>query len=407
MIVLRLAWRNLWRNPRRTLVILTAVAVGVFGMIFIGALMAGVGDQMVRNSIATLVGSLQVHQRGYRDDPVVENTMPDPSEPAEALASVLPPGALWSRRVRVSAVAANARHSAGVTLVGIEPEKEAGVSFIGAAVKEGRRLAPDDPYGIVVGQALMEKFETRLGRKLVLMSQAADREMSSRAFTIVGVFRAELAATEKQFVFVSLKAAREMLRIGEGISEIAVLLPAGADPDSVAARLRALLPDRYEIHTWRELLPMLTAYIEMNDGFTVVWYLVVFIAMGFGIVNTLLMAVFERMREFGLVKALGMKPGWIVMEVLMESAFILILGMAAGNAVALASVAALAENGIDLSAFAAGVEYAGMPRVIYPSFAWTSVVQANLTVCVLGLAVSLYPALKAARIAPVAAMTRF
>ena len=253
----------------------------------------------------------------------------------------------------------------------------------------------------------MEKFETRLGRKLVLMSQAADREMASRAFTIVGVFRAELAATEKQFVFVSLKAAQEMLGIGDGISEIAVLLPAGADPDPVAARLRAMLPDRYEIHTWRELLPMLTAYIDMNEGFTVVWYLVVFIAMGFGIVNTLLMAVFERMREFGLVKALGMKPGWIVMEVLMESAFILILGMAAGNAVALASVAALAENGIDLSAFAAGVEYAGMPRVIYPSFAWTSAVQANLTVCVLGLAVSLYPALKAARITPVAAMTRF
>lgn len=407
MIVLRLAWRNLWRNPRRTLVILTAVAVGVFGMIFIGALMAGVGDQMVRNSIATLVGSLQIHQRGYRDDPVVENTMPDPSEPAGVLASVLPPGALWSRRVRVSAVAANARHSAGVTLVGIEPEKEAGVSFIGAAVTEGRRLSPDDPYGIVVGQALVEKFETRLGRKLVLMSQAADREMASRAFTIVGVYRSELAATEKQFVFVSLKAAREMLGIGDGISEIAVLLPAGADPDPVAARLRAMLPDRYEIHTWRELLPMLTAYIDMNEGFTVVWYLVVFIAMGFGIVNTLLMAVFERMREFGLVKALGMKPGWIVMEVLMESAFILILGMAAGNAVALASVAALAENGIDLSAFAAGVEYAGMPRVIYPSFAWTSAVQANLTVCVLGLAVSLYPALKAARITPVAAMTRF
>ena len=199
MMVLRLAWRNLWRNPRRTLVILTAVAVGVFGMIFIGALMTGVGDQMVRNSIATLVGSLQVHQRGYRDDPVVENTMADPFEPAEALASVLPPGARWSRRVRVSAVAANARESAGVTLVGIEPEKEAGVSFIESAVTEGRNLAPGDPYGIVVGQALIEKFETRLGRKLVLMSQAADREMSSRAFTIVGVFRAELAATEKQF----------------------------------------------------------------------------------------------------------------------------------------------------------------------------------------------------------------
>lgn len=407
MMVLRLAWRNLWRNPRRTLVILTAVAVGVFSMIFIGALMDGMGDQMIRNSIATLVGSLQVHHRGYRDDPVVENTMADPSEPAEALETVLAPGARWSRRVRVSAVAGNARHSAGVTLVGIAPEKEAGVSFIGSAVKEGRSLVPDDPYGIVVGQALIEKFETRLGRKLVLMSQAADREMASRAFTIVGVFRAELAATEKQFVFVSLAAAQEMLKLVDGISEIAVLLPDGVDPDPVADALRAALPDRYEIHTWRELLPMLTVYIEMNDGFAAVWYLVVFIAMGFGIVNTLLMAVFERMREFGLLRALGMKPGSIVREVLIESALLLALGMTAGNAAALAAVAALSENGIDLSAFAAGVEYAGMPRVIYPAFDWNSAAQANLTVWVLGLLVSLYPAIKAARITPVAAMTRF
>jgi ABC-type lipoprotein release transport system permease subunit len=407
MMALRMAWRNLWRNPRRTLVILTDVAVGVFSMIFIGALMEGAGDQMIRNSIATLVGSLQVHHRGYRDDPVVENTMTDPSEPAAALASVLTPGDRWSRRVRVNAVAGNARHSAGVTLVGIEPEKEAGVSFIGSAVKEGRNLATDDPYGIVVGQAFIEKFETRLGRKLVLMSQAADREMASRAFTIVGVFRAELAATEKQFVFVSLAAAREMLKLAGGVSEIAVRLPDGADPDPVADALRALLPDGYEIQTWRELLPMLTAYIEMNDGFTAIWYLVVFIAMGFGIVNTLLMAVFERMREFGLLRALGMKPGWIVREVLIESALLLILGMTAGNAAALAAVAALSENGIDLSAFAAGVEYAGMPRVIYPAFAWDSALQANLTVWVLGLVVSLYPAIKAARITPVAAMTRF
>lgn len=405
-MTLRLAWRNLWRNPRRTLVILAAVCIGVFSMIFIGALMEGVGDQLVRTSIAALVGSVQVHERGYREDPVVENTMADPAEPEAALASVLPPGARWSRRVRVSAVAGNARHSSGVTLVGIESEREAGVSFIGSAVEEGRHLAEADPYGIVVGRALLEKFETRVGRKLVLMSQAADREMASRAFTIVGVFQAELAATEKQFVFVSLAAAREMLGVGEGLSEIAVLLPDGVDPDPTAAALRRLLPDRYEVHTWRELLPMLTAYIEMNATFTAIWYLVVFIAMGFGIVNTLLMAVFERMREFGLLRALGMKPGGIVREVLAESALLIAVGMAAGTAAAAAAVSALSENGIDLSAFAAGMEYAGMPRVIYPALVWRSALEADLTVLVLGLVVSLYPAVKAARITPVDAMGR-
>jgi ABC-type lipoprotein release transport system permease subunit len=190
------------------------------------------------------------------------------------------------------------------------------------------------------------------------------------------------------------------------VSEIAVLLPDGADPDPVARALAAALPERYEILTWRELLPMLTAYIEMNDTFTAIWYLVVFIAMGFGIINTLLMAVFERMREFGLMRALGMTPGGIVREVLVESGLLLIIGMAAGNALAVAAVAAIGENGIDLSAFAAGVEYAGMPRVIYPALSFAGALEANLTVWVLGLIVSLYPALKAARITPVSAMAR-
>ena len=128
--------------------------------------------------------------------------------------------------------------------------------------------------------------------------------------------------------------------------------------------------------------------------------------MGFGIVNTTLMAVFERMREFGLLKALGMKPWWIIREVLLESFFLLLLGIAAGNALGLLSSWALSGAGIDLSAMAAGVEFAGMPRIIYPAVQGKDILAANLVVLVLGLLVSLYPASKAARFTPVEALTR-
>ncbi len=374
-------------------------------MIFLGALMRGIADQMVRNGVATLIGHLQVHHKGYRDDPVIENSMADPEVVETTLKRFTPAGSKWTSRVLVNAIASNARHSDGVTLVGIDPLREARVSFIGQAVTQGRYLRPDDKYGIVVGKALAEKFETKLGRKLVLMSQDTGGEVASRAFRIAGIFRAEMEATEKQFVFVTMKAAQQMLKLKNGISEISLILPDHKQAEEVATSLRAALsPTYYEVHAWGELLPLVTAYLKINHQFLFLWFLVVFIAMGFGIVNTTLMAVFERIREFGLLKALGMKPWWIMKEVLTETCFVLVIGMAIGNILGILSVLALSGSGIDLSSLAAGMEYFGISRVIYPVIHGRDLSMANLVVFVLGLLVSVYPALKAARFTPVKAM---
>ena len=402
---LQLAWRNIWRNPRRTMVLLTAIIVGVWSMIVLSALMRGIADQLVRNGIATLTGHIQVHQKGYRNDPVIDYSIIEPKIVETALKKVLPTGAHWTSRVRVSAVASNARHSGGITLIGIDPQREAAISFIGQAIREGHYLKPDDEYGIIAGNALVKKFKTRLGRKLVLMSQDTGREIASRAFRIVGIFRAELEATEKQFVFVTLPAAQQMLKLKKSISEVSIILPAHEKAAPVAAALEdELSAGDYEIHTWQELLPLVTGVLKMYDGFIFLWFLVVFIAMGFGIVNTTLMAVFERIREFGLLKALGMKPLGIIKEVLIESFFLLILGMLIGNSLGFLGVFILSETGIDLSSFAEGMEFVGMSRIIYPVIYSKDVVTANLVVFILGLLVSAYPAAKAARITPIEAL---
>ncbi|MDM8525884.1 ABC transporter permease [Desulfococcaceae bacterium HSG8] len=403
----QLAWRNIWRNPRRTSVIMIAIIIGVWTMISMTSLMRGMADSMVRNSVATLTGEIQIHHKGYRGDPVIENSITDPEMVEDTLRRVLEPGTLRASRVRVNAIASNARHSSGVTLVGIQPDQEAKVSFIGnEAVTEGRYLRADDVYGIVAGKALVDKFETKLGRKLVLMSQDSEKEIASKAFRIVGIFRAEMEATEKHFVFVNMPVAQQMLKLKKGMSEISLLLPDRNNADKVAADLKAALPDNYEIHTWKELLHAITAYLELFDSFMVLWYLVIFIAMGFGIVNTLLMAVFERMREFGVLKALGMKPGRIIREVLTESSFLLIIGMIVGNILGLLTIFFLSGNGIDLSSFAAGAEFAGISRIIYPVIQIRDLIISNMVVFVLGFLVSIYPAAKAARFTPVEAMAR-
>jgi ABC-type lipoprotein release transport system permease subunit len=403
-MILQMGWRNIWRNKRRTAVILAAVIIGVWAMIFMGALMRGIADQMVKNSIATLTGHIQLQNEGFRNDPVIEHFLTAPEKLAPVL-SRLPADAIWTERIRVNAVAANARHSDGVVLAGIDPGREAKISFIGDAVSQGRYLREDDPYGIIVGRALLEKFETRLGHKLVLMSQGADGEIASRAFRIVGVFRAELEATEKRFVFVTLPAAQQMLKAGDEVSEIAILLGNYRDAAAVASTVRAEIPDKtVAVYTWQELLPLVSSIMKMYDGFILVWFVVVFIAMGFGLVNTILMAVFERVREFGLLRSLGMKPRLVVAEVLAESFFLLAIGTLAGNLLGLASVWLLSGTGIDLSAFAQGMEFAGMSRIIIPVVYARDVINADLVVFLLGLLISLYPAVKAARFTPVEAM---
>ena len=175
--------------------------------------------------------------------------------------------------------------------------------------------------------------------------------------------------------------------------------------DGTLASLRAALPpSTYDVESWQKLLPLMRAYLEIYDTFIFLWYLVVFIAMAFGIVNTTLMAIFERIREFGLFKSLGMKPWWIIKEVMAESFFLLLMGIAVGNILSFLSVLMLMNQGIDLTRFAAGSEFAGISRVIYPAIYGRDVLLANLVVFVLGLVVSLYPALKAARFKPVEAL---
>ncbi len=402
---LQLAWRNLWRNKRRTAIILTAVIIGVWSMIILGSLMRGIAVGMIKNGIATLTGHIQIHHRGYRDDPAIDNRIKDTSRVEDVLKRILPEKSRWTMRVRVNAIASNARHSAGVTLVGIDPSDEVDVSFIGTAVAKGHYLSSEKTNGILVGEALLDKFDTKIGRKLVLMSQDTDREIASRAFRIVGTFKAEMEATEKQFVFVLRETSQKMLKMDQGISEISILLPGKPDIQKVCDELISALPaEQLEVHSWKELMPFQTAYLRILDGFMYIWYLVVFVAMGFGIVNTTLMAVYERMREFGLLKALGMKPWWILREVLTESFLLLITGLIIGNILGLLSIYALSDSGIDLSALAAGAEYAGMTRVIYPAINLKDFAVANLVVMLLGLLVSVYPAVKAARFTPVEAL---
>lgn len=409
MMHLQVSWRNLWRNPKRTGIILAAIVIGAWTMLVFAALSRGAMTATLANALNTLTGHIQVQNPAFRDDPVIDHRIGSPEQVAAVLNQVLPPGAAFTFRIQVSGVAANARNSEGVTIVGIDPEKEPGLSFYGNSPGRGRLLSPGDDRGIVVGEALRESFDTRTGRKLVLMAQGTDRETASRAFKIRGTFRADMKSKEKQYVFITLEAARTLLKAGKTVTSACIKLPGVAplDLEGLGRTVEALarrLPEGTAAFTWMELLPLLKGYLDMFDWFMLLWYLVVFVAMAFGLVNTMLMAVLERTREFGLLKALGMKPLWIIRNVITECLILIAVGLGAGNVLGFLTVRAF-SNGIDMSFMAEGSEFFGMGHIVVPRITAPDLLSINAVILGLGLLVCLYPAVKAGRITPVDAMS--
>ena len=402
--MLRLAWRNLWRNHRRTLIMLLAIAIGVWAMIFMTALMRGMVDDMVRDGIDSLPGYVQVHHTDFRDDPSIENSL---QAPGPELLSALenPAAAGWTSRVRVPAMIASERDSRGITLLGVDPAGEIALGFDPDNIVEGRFLENPDDKGLVVGRKLLERLETGLGKRVVVMSQDPENNVADRGFRIVGVYKASLESQEENFVYGGRSNVQSLLKMGTLVSEIAI---AGHDyrtVDELLAVIREASPPESEVLPWMELESYLSSMMNMMDGFVLVWIIVIFLALSFGLINTLMMAIFERIREIGLMQALGMRPSSILYLILMESLLLLALGLLAGNILAIASILPLKE-GIDLSAVAKGMEMMGAGSMLYPALKLRDLATANVVVILLGLVTSLLPAWHASRYSPVEAITK-
>lgn len=399
---LTLAWRYLWRNYRRTIIMLLAIVVGVWAMLFMIAMMRGMVDDMVEGSVQNFVGHVQIHHPRYRDDPSIVNRL---EEPDEALQDYFREHELrWTSRLRVPAVISSERESLGVVLMGVEPESELQLSQIPRQITAGEFLQSADAGGIVIGNKLARRLDTRLGKRVVLMSQDPDNDIADRGFRVVGIYSADLPSLEERFVFVGLETAQQMLGVGRTVSEIEIHGPDYRNVDWIVDDLSALKPE-LEVTPWYELDAYTGGMLTVMDGFVFVWIIVVFLALSFGLVNTLVMAVFERTREIGLIMALGMRPSAILAQVLVETFFLLVLGLALGNLLMVATAHWLAE-GINVSPWAQGLELAGMPSRLRLVLTREDMLLANTMVIILGLLAGLLPAFRASRYNPVEALNK-
>jgi len=400
----RLSWRYLWRNHRRTLIMLMAIAVGAWAMIFMTALMRGMVDQMIEDGIDALPGFVQIHHPAYRDDPSVENSLQPPGPKLRA-ALQAPPVDSWTQRIKLPAMISSERNSRGVTLLGVDPANEIAVGFDPASIVQGRFLRSTDDQGLVVGRKLLDRLETDLGKRVVVMSQDPDNNIADRGFRIVGVFEGKLSAQEETLVYAALGTTQDLLGLGDQVSEIAVT---GGDYRDVGALYDHILQaagPAVEVLPWNELDTYLGLMLGVMDGFVLVWVTVIFLALSFGLANTLMMAVFERVREIGLMQALGMRPASILYQVLLESLMLLLLGLLLGNVLAIISILPI-RDGIDLSVVAEGIEMMGASSTLYPALKLKDLIMANAVVIVLGILTSLLPAWRASQYRPVEAIAK-
>ena len=311
----------------------------------------------------------------------------------------------WTKRVRVPAVISSERDSRGAVLLGVEPDTEARVSFDLDTISEGRFLESAGDRGLVIGAKMADHLETELGKRVVVMSQDPENDIADRGFRIVGIYRAKLASLEETYIYAGRETVQKMLKLGDGISEIAITGEDYRNVDRWYPRIDQAAGKDVETLPWYEVDTYLGSMMVMMDGFVLVWIIIVFLALSFGLVNTLVMAVFERVREIGLMQALGMRPSTILYQILMESLLLLLIGLLLGNAIAVATVIPL-QDGIDISVVAEGMEMMGTSSMLYPALKLNDMILANLVVIVLGLLTSILPAWRAASYDPIEALNK-
>lgn len=402
-LLLSLSARNLFRHRRRNLMLLAAICVAVAGVTLMNSLIRGFQEDMRDSAVENLTGHIKILAPGYRDDPSIARRFElarqwDPAAFSDQLAG-------WAPRVRVPAVIMSERETRGVQLVGVDPMLE-NISFLGDVPVVGERLAGPADNRVLLGAALAEQLQTDVGYRLVLITQGADGQNREAGFRIAGLFDAEGTGLEKAFAFTGLSYLQQLLD-ADGVTELSIRLKADGSmlPErSLAGRLRDLFTGQ-DVFRWEELEPQAAAMFAFADMAVFIWFLIMMGALTFGLVNTLVTAVMERTREFGMLRAVGMRRSTVIVQVVIESSLIMLVGVAAGLLIGSAGVLWLGD-GIDLSQWAEGMEMAGMSTVLVPVLVPGDLVLVAGMSLALGVLASLYPAWRAVKIEPLEALRR-
>ncbi len=404
MKLLHLAARNVLRNVRRTLITLFSITLSLAALIFIWGFIDGINEQMIDNSTRYLSGHLQIHQRGFHEDPALYRAMTEDEGLRERLRAMEGVAGL-APRVEGKALLSGADKSRPVFVVGVDPVLESRVTTIHQAILAGRYLKPGDGERILLGDKMAEILGIGLGDEVVLITQAMDGSLGAGRYEVVGIFDSGIDVLDGSYAFLPLPAARDLFALWGRSTAWVVRLEQRARAGTIARRMEAALGPRYEVLDWPRLLPSMVQMVRFHEAVTYVVLFIVLVVVAIGVGNTLLMAVMERIREFGVMMALGTARGQIMALVIMESLLLGLVGLALGTVLGVAITRSLGESGLDLGQYTAAMEtMPGLSAMVYPLVRWDHVALLAALVLLISLLPPLYPAWRAARLEPVQAI---
>lgn len=401
-MIIRLAWRNIWRNKRRSIIIMISIVIGVTAIEVTDSLTRGLLFSMFENQVGQHTGHIQIHKTGYRDDRVIENYISNPPD-IRTLMSLSEDIKIVSERTISYGLVNSPTNSTGTTIIGVNPQNEMQTTTIYRSIVEGTYLTGKKNEA-VISKKLSEILDSGIGDKIVMMTTSAGGTIGTEMFRIVGLYKTINSSFDRMNVYIHKNDAAAMLRVKASIAEMVVIIKNIDSVNAAQAKLRDHLGSGYEVITYREVLPNLIAQLEMTENSMLIFYFIIGLAMVFGIVNMMLMSVFERINEFGVLKAIGMKNGILFRLILTESFFIGLLGSLFGSLIGTGVNSIWMKTGLDFSTFSEGLAEYGMAAVVYPIISEWGVVQAFIVILTVSIVAALYPAYRATKLEPISAI---
>jgi ABC-type lipoprotein release transport system permease subunit len=403
-LYLRLAWRNIWRHKRRTIIIVLAMSLTLALMMWYDGLMNGFTDAIYGNAVKVLGGNVQVHAEGYRAEANSNPLFPlaDPQAVVKAAESN-PLTLAASQRIHTGGLVTSREGAFSVGITGVEPEKEIAVNVIGQNVKEGRNLTSDDLDNVLIGKGLADAMGVKVGDRITMVGSSQHDQMRQRTMTVVGIFDLGLPDIEKQTVYISLGEAQALYEVA-GSTEVAIFLEKLGQENNVIDSMKPGLPG-YEIESFQANYPELASAINSKNGVMDIFSVIIIAIAGVGILNLLLMAVYERTREIGVLGAMGLKPRQISMLFVLEGIMIGLVGVTAGIVLGLALNGYLMRVGLDFGNMTQATSYMALIQSrAYPTWGVEKLPLRVSMIVIISALAALIPAAEAGRREPAEAL---
>ncbi|UZR93857.1 ABC transporter permease [Chondrinema litorale] len=402
-MILSISWRNIWRNATRSFVIITAVALGLAAGIFSLAVMNGLTEQKMRTAIENQTSHIQIHEEGFTANKDVKLFLKNADKIDQELHSDNAVKAFSMRTVSTGMVASS-KGSVGLQLNGINPESEKQVTYIWQNMREGDYLSEDSRKPILISSKTAEKLEVKMKSKVVLTLQDVNGEIVGAAFRVAGIFQTTSTAFDKGNAFIKKEDLQKLLQTPNQVHVVAILLNDADEVPNELSQLKTSLGDDYLIQSWKEVLPELSYLSDASMQTNFLFLAVILTALAFGILNTMLMSVFERIKEIGVLMAVGMNKLKVFNMIVIETILLSALGALVGMLIGIIIINWTAQHGINLSMFAEGLASYGVSDTIYPSLSVSFYIMLMIMVFVTALLSSIYPAVKALSLRPAEAL---